>query len=145
MITQKAKRGFTLIEVMIVVAVIGMLAVVAIPSYLDYMEKSKVSECNMAFAGFHTQATIFKVHEGRWPNALDSVKGIVTAGNYISYVSYTSGTNPEFECRLKSFPNDSNGIAWLYTTVNGREIWTCKNPPSTKTTLLDKYLPKACR
>ena len=143
--TKKVKQGFTLIELMIVIAVIGMLASVAIPTYTDYMKKSKVSECNMAFAGFHTQATIIKVHKGRWPNVLDEVEGIVTSGNYISYVNYTSGVNPEFECRLKSFPSNSDGIAWLYTTIGGREAWTCKNPPSTKTTLQNKYLPKACR
>ena len=94
---KKTKQGFTLIEVMIVIAVVGMLAAVAIPAYLDYMGKSKVSECNMAFAGFHTQATIFKVHKGKWPEKLNEIEGIVTAGNFISYVSYTSEENPEFE------------------------------------------------
>jgi type IV pilus assembly protein PilA len=143
--TKEVEKGFTLIELMIVVAFIAMLAAVAIPVYRDYMKKSKVSECNMAFTGFHTQATIIKVHKGAWPNTLSEIEGIVTSGNYISYVSYTSGVNPEFECRLKSFPNGSNGIAWLYTTVNGREVWTCQNPPSINTTLENKYLPKVCR
>jgi type IV pilus assembly protein PilA len=55
----KQQEGWSLSELMIVAAIIGILAAVAIPAYSDYMKKSKVSECNMVFAGFKTGATIW--------------------------------------------------------------------------------------
>ena len=139
------QKGFTLIELMIVVAIIGILAAVAIPAYSDYIAKSKVSECNMAFAGFKTEATTWFADAGSWPNALTNLDGVVTSGNYISYVSYTEGPQPCFECKLKGFDPASNTIAWQYTEIDGKNVWNCRQPSPCQTTLLDKYLPKACK
>ncbi|MDM8567883.1 prepilin-type N-terminal cleavage/methylation domain-containing protein [Candidatus Halobeggiatoa sp. HSG11] len=75
--------GFTLIELMIVVAIIGILAAVAIPAYSDYIKKSKVSEANTLFSGFKTEFNNFYADAGHYPETLSSLPGIVTSGAYV--------------------------------------------------------------
>jgi len=137
----KHQKGFSMIELMIVVAIIGIGAAVAIPAYSDYIAKSKVSECNMAFAGFKTEVAIWFVDEGSWPSQLTDLDGVITGGNYIESVSYTSETNPTFECKLKNFEAGKDTIAWKYVD----ETWGCTAiHTGNATTLESKYLPKAC-
>ena len=63
----KSKKGFTLIELMIVVAIVGILAAIAIPAYLDYTVKSKISEVTAAMDALTTAASEYHASTGFFP------------------------------------------------------------------------------
>jgi len=66
----KNRKGFTLIELMIVVAIIGILAAIAIPAYLDYTKKAKLSEIVHQFDAIATAASEYHSDYGKFPETL---------------------------------------------------------------------------
>ncbi len=147
------QAGFTLIELMIVVAIIGILAAVAIPAYQDYIKKSKVSEANMLFAGFKTESMNYYSDKGSWPATLADLEkeGLVTKGTYVKNATYTPTPSICFE--IDGFAaTDGQKIGWTYINVGTdpnipKWVWDCKvaNNGGCAPYLKDKYLPKACR
>jgi type IV pilus assembly protein PilA len=95
---KQVQKGFTLIELMIVVAIIGILAAIAIPAYQDYTIRSQVTE-GMNLAGAVKAAVAERVAQtGEWPTTLTQL-GIVNAANvetppngkYVKSVDFTNG------------------------------------------------------
>jgi prepilin-type N-terminal cleavage/methylation domain-containing protein len=91
---KKVQQGFTLIELMIVVAIIGILAAVAIPSYQDYTKRAHVSEGFGLAGAAKTSVSEYYASEGTWPttNTQAGLAGPVSiAGNAVTSVSIATG------------------------------------------------------
>ena len=103
----KNQKGFTLIELMIVVAIIGILAAIAIPAYQDYIARSQVSEGVMLLGGGKTPLAEFYADQGRWPAEPLSVMGTLS-GKYVATITYATApspdTNPNLSLRRASAP-----------------------------------------
>ena len=143
----KIQKGFTLIELMILVAIIGILAAVAIPAYQDYIARAQVSEAVSLAAGGKTPLAEYFSDKGLWPAAATDVMGNI-AGKYTSEITLganaaTTNLAITITAKIKSANVNSaiaSGLLTL-TTTDGGKIWTC----ATSTGLLAKYVPASCR
>ncbi len=148
----KMQKGFTLIELMIVVAIIGILAAIAIPAYQDYIARSQVSEGVQLLGGGKTPLAEFYADQGRWPTAAGSVMGTL-AGKYVSSIAYAAGspTTPTNPALTLQATFKATGVSRLiastsmaHATTNGGRIWSCGIGVS-GTPITLKYLPGACK
>jgi len=144
---KQIQKGFTLIELMIVVAIIGILAAVAIPSYQDYIARAQVTEAMSLTSGTKTALAEWYSDQGSYPTALSSVSGTL-GGKYVSALTLANaaGGTVEVTATFKT-PGVSAGIRGLvfglYTT-DGSRTWVCGDA-APSTTVLDKYMPGACK
>jgi type IV pilus assembly protein PilA len=142
---QKLQQGFTLIELMIVIAILGILMAIAIPAYQDYTVRAKVSEgMNVAGAAKLAVAETYQT-KGTWPTDNPSA-GLPTAasiiGNNVSGV-LVLGTG-RIQVTYSGDPKITGKVLVLSPSYPGGAVtWTCK--ASTGTTVADKYLPSSCR
>jgi type IV pilus assembly protein PilA len=152
------QKGFTLIELMIVVAIIGILAAIAIPAYQDYTVRSQVTEgLNLASDLKAAVAETF-AQTGQWP-ANNLVVGVenVKSGKYVSDVSINTGTIVITYGGVQANTNINTKVLALTPTTspNGDVIWNCGYKASVgsaspvagavTTNITAKYLPASCR
>ncbi|HFC8175265.1 TPA: pilin [Neisseria meningitidis] len=155
------QKGFTLIELMIVIAIVGILAAVALPAYQDYTARAQVSEAILLAEGQKSAVTEYYLNHGKWPDG-NSDAGVATSseikGKYVEKVEVkngvvtatmlSSGVNNEIKGKkLSLWAKRQNGsVKWFcgqpvtrakadadaVTAANGKQIDT-------------KHLPSTCR
>ena len=136
---KRIQKGFTLIELMIVVAIIGILAAVALPAYQDYTVRAKVSELILAGSSFRT-AIAEKFQTDNLPASAGSgltfntvgkiVAGSVSAAGTVVIAGGTAGTSIGQLVTITITPS--------YCTATGTITWDCQGTPA-------KYMPATCR
>ncbi|MDG4551361.1 MAG: pilin [Candidatus Contendobacter sp.] len=142
---KKFQQGFTLIELMIVVAIIGILAAIAIPAYQDYTVRSQVSEAYNLADGLKTPVADIYNDTGAFASAVSGSLGIPAntsvVGKYVQDVDVAAGVITA-TMGNEANTNVSGSTIILSPVDNGGSIsWACKGLG----TVIDKYRPKACR
>jgi len=152
----KLQVGFTLIELMIVIAIIGILAAIAIPAYQDYIARSQMSEGIQLGGGGEVGLAEFYQNKSLWPTTLASVYSTSTnntsapaVGRYVTTIlGYPTGTSPTYTivATMKATGDNNHivGKSMAIWTTDGGNTWHC-GPTSSLTPVDPKYLPTSCR
>jgi type IV pilus assembly protein PilA len=139
---KKVQQGFTLIELMIVVAIIGILAAIALPAYQDYTKRSHVTEGLTLAGGAKASVTEFYSSNGHFP-ANNASAGIALAasitGNAVSSVGISASTGV-ITIHYNDKVENGKTITLSPTTTAGGVQWSCKGGD-----VQSKFRPSNCR
>ncbi|HEZ5835653.1 TPA: pilin [Neisseria meningitidis] len=158
------QKGFTLIELMIVIAIVGILAAVALPAYQDYTARAQVSEAILLAEGQKSAVTEYYLNHGKWPGN-NSSAGVATSseikGKYVEKVEVnngvvtatmlSSGVNKEIKGKkLSLWAKRQNGsVKWFCGQPVTRTANNTANDEVTAANGTDKidtkHLPSTCR
>jgi type IV pilus assembly protein PilA len=165
------QKGFTLIELMIVIAIIGILAAIAIPAYQDYTIRAQVAEGMTLVADVKANIAEFTAQRGAWPANNEEAMGVGAApedksGKFVSAITVTNGgitiaydqdsTNDAIQTLgtvgLTPWVNANNDVVWQCGRADDPEGTVTQELNGNDSTdgvtsdeMLDKYLPAACR
>ncbi|MCL6031745.1 pilin [Neisseria meningitidis] len=158
------QKGFTLIELMIVIAIVGILAAVALPAYQDYTARAQVSEAILLAEGQKSAVTEYYLNHGIWPGD-NSSAGVATSseikGKYVEKVEVkngvvtaqmkSSGVNKEIQGKKLSLwaKRQDGSVKWFcgqpVTRDNAKATDDVKAANGTGDKINTKHLPSTCR
>lgn len=135
------QKGFTLIELMIVVAIIGILAAVALPAYQDYTVRARVSELMLAASTARTCVT--EAYQGAGggtviPTTVATACVIAAAGKIASASVSTGGVISVIGSTATTSVGQAVTVTLNPSMTAGTLTWTCSGTPG-------KYVPSSCR
>lgn len=148
---QKKQQGFTLIELMIVIATVGILAAIALPAYQDYTIRAKMSEALANLAEGKTSVSEYYATNGYFPDDADAA-GINPSPDtdiVVSLVYTSTGGEPSLTAVIRDSATPDNteyefGLSG-YTDAGFTLRWTCLPDTGTGTPMPGKWLPANCR
>ena len=146
------QKGFTMIELMIVIAIIGILATIAIPMFMDKTVRAQVSEGLSLVSPAEQEVAEFYQNAGTFTGAT-----VTTAtGKYVSAITVVPGTDATTAVLVVAFANTATNtnissptLSFTADALGGSIAWYCgKNGGKAgagQTTIADKYLPSTCK
>ncbi|HEZ4516429.1 TPA: pilin [Neisseria meningitidis] len=156
------QKGFTLIELMIVIAIVGILAAVALPAYQDYTARAQVSEAILLAEGQKSAVTEYYLNHGEWPSD-NSAAGVASSstikGKYVKEVEVKNGvvTATMASSNVNNEIKDKKLSLWA-KRQDGSVKWFCGQPVTRDKAATDdgvtaatdkqidtKHLPSTCR
>ena len=147
---RKLQQGFTLIELMIVVAIIGILAAIALPAYQDYTIRARVSEGLLAASSARTAVAEVYSNRGTMLPSRDSMGIQDQVTKYVASVGWVMNNANQGDVTVTLSGDTGLGAAAGTTLtlrgdgLNGRVAWTC-GKGTTGTAINPKYLPSSCK
>ncbi|HGG9499208.1 TPA: pilin [Neisseria meningitidis] len=157
------QKGFTLIELMIVIAIVGILAAVALPAYQDYTARAQVSEAILLAEGQKSAVTEYYLNHGEWPSdnsaagvaSSSTIKGkyvkeVTVAKGVITATMLSSGVNKEIQGKKLSLwaKRQDGSVKWFC----GQPVTRAANNTADDAVKADtngkidtKHLPSTCR
>ncbi len=137
---KQIQKGFTLIELMIVVAIIGILAAVAIPAYQDYTARAQASEAVSLLGGLKTPIVEYYQTNGTAP-AMSQLGSVTTSGTYVS--SITSTTAGTYTAKFRAAGTNANLQGKTVDLDFASGQFTCG--PGGTAGVDSTYLPTGCK
>jgi type IV pilus assembly protein PilA len=136
---KRVQQGFTLIELMIVVAIIGILAAIALPAYRDYTVRAKVTEVILAASSAKT--AVAEAAQAQGVTAMPTTVAVDSqASTFVSSVAYTNGIITASASGIEpAIAGSTITLSGTFLSANGQVNWLCGG------TILAKYRPSSCQ